>query len=298
MATQDIQSLVQKMPELDVPPPAPKDPKEKPKAAHKGEKGKLTGPKWDDAAKIYDQILAGGKPAVAELIGLLPDGDTTGDHKPRYALNGLCAYVIRPGKEQARAAVIAALVEQVNGSRPKTVRAFLVRMVQQCGDASAVAALVPLLADEELCDPAAQALVCLGGDSPQQLRKALGSTSSVKCRLAIVQALGALKDAAAIDALIAAADDADDNLKITALWALARIALPGCVDAVVRASGRGDGWVRIQATKTAITLADNLAANGHRAEAAKVYEHLRDTCTEPKQAHVRDAAIAGLTGLK
>src|SRR5688500_4175945 len=73
---EEIKKLVEKMPELDVPPPAPPIPedaeeKEKQDLRRRASdqarlfRGKLTGPAWEDAARnILDPILAGGKDAI------------------------------------------------------------------------------------------------------------------------------------------------------------------------------------------------------------------------------------------
>jgi len=82
------------------------------------------------------------------------------------------------------------------------------------------------------------------------------------------------------------------------VWALARIADPGAVDAVVRASGAEDGWERTQAVKACLLLAERLFEGGLAEEARKIYVHLRDTRKEPKEAYIREAAERGLLGLR
>src|SRR5258705_1503454 len=100
MATVDeIKALVASMPELDNPPPPPEKkadqtkpaegakpadgskPVETPKPAKpqaaaeapkpKLEKGKLTGPAWADAVKVYDAILSGGAEAVGAVLDMV-----------------------------------------------------------------------------------------------------------------------------------------------------------------------------------------------------------------------------------
>jgi HEAT repeat protein len=218
-------------------------------------------------------------------------------YKPRYVAHGLAVYSTRPGLEKQRAAVTEALVARLQSDKPKLIRAFVVRTLQVCGNASHVGALAPLLADEELADPAAQAMVTLGGDAAGLLAKALPQATG-RGRLAIIQALGGLRDGAATEALVKAAEDADENVRLTAVWALARGGQPAAVGAVLKATEATESWPRSQATQAAFNLAEALAAAGKKDDAGKIYEQLRQTRTAEHEEHVREAAERGLAGLK
>lgn len=303
MATSEqIKALVDRMPELDNPPQPERkegqDPKEleSQRQHYNHFKGKLTGPAWDEAAKVYDEILVGGKESVVALIDLMKPNAYASDYKPRYVLHGLAVYTAQPGKEKQRGMLREALVARVNGEQPKPVRAALVSTLQTCGDKSVLPALAKLLSDEDLCDPAARAMVAIGGDAAEHLRKALGSSSG-QCKLSIVQALGDVKDEKAVDALITAASDSDETVKLTALGALARTGSPKGVETMIKSSPAGEGWATSQATRAAFVLAEGLAASGKKADAKKIYTHLRDTRKDPIDSHIREAAEEGLKSL-
>src|SRR6266576_2727956 len=105
MATVDeIKALVASMPELDNPPqPAkPQAAAEAPKP--KLEKGKLTGPAWADAVKVYDAILSGGAESVGVVLDMVSEKDVGPAYKPRYVAHALAVYATRAGKEKERAA--------------------------------------------------------------------------------------------------------------------------------------------------------------------------------------------------
>jgi hypothetical protein len=326
----EIKALVASMPELDNPPPPPPPPEKKPADAPKPadgskpvegakpaepvkpppppvkpaeppkpklEKGKLTGPAWADAVKVYDAILSGGAESVGVVLDMVSEKDTGPAYKPRYVAHALAVYATRPGKEKERAAVTEALVARLQSEKPKVIRSFIVRTLQVCGNASHAAALAPLLADEELADPAAQAMVTLGGEAAALLAKALPQASG-RGRLAIIQALGGLRDATATDALVTAAEDVDESVRLTAVWALARSGQPAAVGAVLKATETTESWPRSQATQAAFNLAEALAAAGKRDDAARIYEQLRQTRTAEHEEHVREAAERGLAGLK
>ncbi|MGA2502089.1 MAG: HEAT repeat domain-containing protein, partial [Tepidisphaeraceae bacterium] len=261
LRVETILSLVQLMPDIDAPPPVrpapPLPPGEKPKQEPQHWKGKLTGPNWADAQKIYDTLLAAGQEGVATVIDLIKTPDTAPEHKPRYVLNGLATYVCRPGMEKQRATVNAAIVSRLADAKPKMMRANLARILQVCGDASVLPALATMLLDPELCDPAAQVMVSIGPAASEHLRKAL-ATATARPRLAIVQALGGLRDGAATDALLQAAADPDTDVRLAAVWSLSRAGAVAAVDVVSKATDAPENWPRTQATRAAFVLADTL----------------------------------------
>ena len=295
-----IVALVNRMPELDVEAEAPKDaPKAKGKDAPDGKPkrkppvtGKLTGPPWADAAAIYDAILAKGVPGVAAVIDMIQAVDDGTDYKARYTLAGLGAYVVRPGKEAARAAVIGALAAALGGDRPKTIQAFLIRQLQFVGDKGAVPALAKCLADADVGRDAVAALVAIRQGAAEALRAALPGAAGPN-RLAILQALGVLKDAASLAAMKAAAADPDREIRLAAVWGLSQLADPSAVDVVIKASG-ADEWERIKAAQACLAMAENLLAAGRKADAVRIYTHLRDTRTDKSEAYLRDLAEKAL----
>lgn len=316
---EEIKSLVARMPELDPTPPPeekkapdakpgepprPADPA-RPKRAPGAEKGKLTGPTWSDAQEVYDAILAGGKDSVSMVIDLITENDIGPAYKPRYVLHGLAIYACRAGKEKERAAIIAAILPQITSDKPKTTRGFLVRTLQACADSEVIPALAPLLADEDLADAAAMAMVELATISSngkpaavaQIFRDALPKATG-RARLAIVQALGVLKDNAALQALIEAADDKDENVRVTALWALARTGDPKAIDPILKAAEAPPGWPRTQAVKAAFMLAETFAAANQRENAGKIYKYLEQSRTADDERFVREAAQRGLEAIK
>jgi hypothetical protein len=323
---EEIKALIASMPDLDNPPPPPPEKKpDQPKPADtprpadgakpaeppkptppkpaeqkpRLEKGKLTGPPWPDAAKVYDQILSGGKDSVAVVLDLVTENDTGPAYKPRYVAHDLAIYVTRPGKQRERTAVTEALLSRLDmADKPRGLRAFFIRTLQACGTPAHVAALAPLLTDEDLADPAAQAMVTLGGDAPTLLAAALPKATGPRAKLAISQALGGLRVPAATDALAKLAQDPDESIRLTAIWALARTGQPAAVAPVLKATDAIDSWPRSQATRAAFTLAEQLAATGSKTEATQIYQHLQSTRTADHERHVRDAAQHALESLK
>ncbi len=342
-----IKALLDKLPELDNPPPAPEkkpepdkkpagdkkpdagkpadgdkkpapagdpkatDPKaadSKPAAPPKPspDKGKLTGPAWGTIKPILDSLLAGGSESIMLLIDLIKEPDLGPAYKPRYVLNGLAVYVARPENRKGAADLQTALLTRLGTLQSPALRGLMIRTLQSFAGSGAIAAMVPLLTDPTLCDPAAQALVsfiksdlvpsAVGNadiaPALTALRDTLTSTTG-RPRLAAAQALGYLKHTAAIEPLAKLAADpaTDDSLRSVALWSLAQTAAPQAVDPILKAIETApEGWPRNQAIKAAFALAENLAAAQQSDAAKKIYRTIYDTRTAATEAHFRSAA--------
>jgi HEAT repeat protein len=238
--------------------------------------------------QVVEEIHKGGRDALTALIDMLVVPGKGDDMKPHYALHCLALRACAAGEDQRRefAQIVAS---QVGGDRPKGVRQYLACELQVAGGAEVVPALGKLLLDEELCESAAQSLVAIGNGAAEQLRAALPQAKG-KCRLTLVQNLGVVKDAQASGALKEALGDENQDVRLTAAWGLANIGDAGAVDAVVKLADVESGWGRINATNSCLLLAENLLAAGKKDEAARVYNHLKETRTDPSERYILEAA--------
>jgi len=286
MAQTDIAALVNQMPELDT----------AQAGGRKDSTGKLTGITWEKAIPIYEAILAAGRDGIMAVLGMLKPVDNGEDYKARYTLHGMAMYVCRSGKEKERALYVETMASQLGTNLPKPIQAFIVQQLQFCGDRTAVPALGKVLLDEELGDPAAAALTAIRDGAAEQFRAALPQASGRR-KLAVVQALGVLRDTQSVAALKEAASDQNLDTRIVATWGLANIGDAGSVDIVLKASN-ADGWERIQGVKSCLILAERLAAAGDKESARRIYTHLRDTRTDPKEQYVREVAQKALAALQ
>lgn len=239
------------------------------------------------------EIARGGREFILGLIDVLSELGPGDDCKPRYALHCLGNHFLVAKDEQGRRTFCETLASQLGGDRPKGVQAYLCEALQWAGRGEAAAALGKLLCDEELSAPAAMALVAIGGGAAAPLRAALPEAKG-RCRLNVVQALGAIGDAESVPALRAALQDEDREVRLAAGWGLARLGDAGSADLLLKAAGAEPGWERIQAAKHCLVLAEKLAAADKKAEANRVFRALRDSRTDPAERHVREAAERGM----
>jgi HEAT repeat protein len=249
----------------------------------------------DKIEKAIAAIYQGGRENVQGLVEMLGAPGSDEDVKPHYALHTLANYTVIVKDEEARRQLCEVLTAALAGDHSTYVKAFLCQTLQWVGHRESVPALGKLLLDEELCDPAATALVAIKDGAAEPLRAALPQAGG-RCRLTILHSLAALADAQSADIFKQALQDSDCEIRIAAGAGLARLGEAGSADALIEAAEVEPGWERIQATKHCLILAERLTAAGKKDVAAKIYTHLKKTRSDPSEAYIREAAEKALAG--
>jgi len=250
-----------------------------------GNASKFTGPDPVLARKLVADVYAGGRDRIAELIALL---DGPADYKPEYLLH--CLAILGTQKDQRL--LVKTMESKLDTSQ---ARPILIRELQSIGSDNAIKALASYLADDKLCDDVARALTAIGGNAvSSEFRKAFPKSTG-KCRVTIAQNLGALRDTKSSDLLRGALRETDPDLRSSAAWTLARIGDAQSADALIKAADSAQGHARAKATGVVLLLAETLAMQGRKPEAARIYNHLLNTRTDPAEKYVRDAAAKQIT---
>jgi len=279
----DLAALVNQMPDAD---PGSKD-----------GSGKYTGPDPAAAEKVYQEILKGGKDSVVGLVAMVVEPGVGGDYKVRYLLHGLVTYVARADADKDRQTVCEALASTLGGTAHKAVKGFVMQELQAIADKAAVGTISKFLLDEELYDPAAGALLSIGGTA-DVFRKALPEAKG-RNRVAIVQALGVLRDAQAVADLKKAATDADSSIRVAALDSLGNIGDATAVDILLSAGDAAkERWERVRAAEDCLLLAKRLLEADNKKDAERIYRGLWEKRSGSEDRHVRIAALQGLLGLR
>ncbi len=247
--------------------------------------------------KALAEMFRGGRETVLALIDMLGEPGKDEDVKPHYASHCLENYALIVKDEKARREFSETLAGELDSDRPKPVKAFLCQQLQWSGGEEAAPGLGKLLLDDELVESAAMALVAIHEGAAEPFRAALPKAKG-KCRLNIVQGLGAIGDTASASAIRDTLGDSDRETRIAAGWALARMGDASSVDSLIRVAEVGPGWERVQATKHCLVLAEKLVAAGRCSEAEKIYKTLHETRTDPSEKYVREAAERGLKAAK
>lgn len=246
--------------------------------------GKVHGMPWPENEKLYDSLFEAGEDGIRQVVGMLNDIDDGADYKPRYVLHGLVMYCGRPEKEAPSKLLRETLCSELSEGYPASVKGYLLRQLQLCGDKSSAEAIGAWLLEQENWEYAAQALQAIGGDaSLAQFRAALPkSENSDKHTLTIIQALGTFSDSPSAPAIRAYLKHQNEAIRLSAARALAMMAdaesLPGLLSLVDNANG----WARLQAMDFSLTLADKLGVAGLNDEATKIRDHVKSAKQTPE----------------
>jgi HEAT repeat protein len=111
-----------------------------------------------------------------------------------------------------------------------------------------------------------------------------------------VQSLGVLKDKESVDALAKASADDDPEIRTVACWALANIGDPAGIDACLAAAEKAEGYERVQAGKSRLLFAERLRES-KKADAKRLYEHIRRTSEEESETYLREVAERELAAI-
>jgi hypothetical protein len=230
------------------------------------------------------------------LLALQPNG--TADNTKIYdAINGLSYYVTQASKEQWRAMAARAYSKALSQLTDKYNQAFIISQLQIIGKDDAVPALKKYLTDDQLCDPAARALVKVNTPlSKAALLNALTGAEGER-RLTLVEAIGDSKNAAAAGK-IAALLGQDKKLDKVALYALANIASPVSAKAMGSAAGKaGFTYDESNATSSYVLYLSNLAKKGSAATAGPLANKLLENAAKAGQVQTQTAALKVLVDM-
>lgn len=207
---------------------------------------------------------------TALFAKLVPQGQ--GDNAGiEYTTNSYSYHVLIPGKQTQRTAFVKGAVAALGKLHDKHNQGYVIQLLQNAGDDTAVDALSSYLTDELLSEKSARALARIGTDKAGQALLAALSNASGSVEINLVNALGFMAYAPANEILIAKANgQTADNRK--AVWyALSRIADPGAATVLAKAAAEAHfGYEPTEATAAYINLGYSLAEKGDITNARKV----------------------------
>ncbi|WP_257668221.1 family 16 glycoside hydrolase [Parapedobacter tibetensis] len=231
----------------------------------------------------------------ALLQRLTPPGEG-GNAGIEYATNSYSYYVLLPGKASQRATFLKGAMEALGAIANKDNKGYVIQLLQNAGDDTAIEALSGYLIDEYLSEKAARALACIGTESAgAALLESLPNATGV-ATIHIINALGFMAYAPAEPSILAMTEATDVNLRRVVLDALSKI---GGKDAeqTLRKAAQDAGFVYdvTEATSAYINYAHSLIAKGEVRAAAKIASRLFKASKEANQVHTRIAALGLLT---
>lgn len=245
----------------------------------------------EDNETFCRKTLALGPNAIQQLCDQLVEPGEGDDINVRYALHGLAEFVGAPDRETERKSFYESLAEALDKTESKLVRTFLIEQMQIAGGDEVVDSLAKLLDDNDLCEPATQALVAFATEkSTAAIRNALPNSSGAN-RVTLLCALGTLRDDQALAEITKSANSGDDAVRLAALYALSEIGDESSKDILADAAESISGFHRAEANHFYLTFAQRLAENGNVEEGLAICREVYSTRTDPDDTAFQCAAL-------
>ena len=121
--------------------------------------GLMPAPNKAEYDRLMSDLVSTGAEGVDMLVSMFDD---TNNVPVSYALSGWSAFVSGPDREQARKEFVDGIIRGLKKSNNAEIKAFYIRLLQQCGKKESVDVLAGLIGDQRLGGPALTALVSNG----------------------------------------------------------------------------------------------------------------------------------------
>ena len=249
--------------------------------------------RFRDAMAQMERFTAADISALLKQLSPPGEGDNAGIE---YAANSYSYHVLLPGKATQRATYIQGAIEALNAISNKDNKGFVIQLLQNAGDDSAVDALSPYLTDEYLSEKAARALSRIGTErAGAALLQVLGGSTGVAA-VNITDALGFMAYAPAEQAILTKANTTDTILRRISLYALSQIG-GAASQSILADAAKSARYVYdpTEATAAYINYLHKRIANGETVPAGKAALKLFKETDEDSQVHTHIAALGLLT---
>jgi len=238
-------------------------------------------------------IVSSGKGTeMAELQELLEKVKTYDWGQSRLALTEVSDIIKKAhGSSAELRRIEKSLLGVLTSDSKRAGKQFVCRELSIIGTGQSVSVLANMLTDEETSDMARYALERIPGTAVNEalrgaLRKAKG-----KPKIGIINSLGQRRDRRAVRALGRLVGNSDKTVATAAAAALGQIADSRATKALAQAKDKATGKLQMVVLDSYLRCADQLVADGKKAEAVAIYKELQKP-EMPKP--IRTAALTGM----
>ena len=237
---------------------------------------------------VNEQLVDLGSDAVRVLSGMLIDPALGSDLQARYALSSLANYVARPGAESERKGFETALLSEIQKDHSHEVQSFLMEQLRLSASDRSVPVLESFLTHDRLYNDALRVLLII--DSPaaaNSIRRTLPSSEGQQ-QVALIKALGELKDRQSVDMIQKLAVSDQWPLERMSLFALSNIGEPGASSLFEQAINEHSGFRQSEIISYYIDYAETLLESGYAAESDRIAETFLNG---EYPAHIKSSAL-------
>ena len=227
--------------------------------------------------------------AVGEALKILKTYDWGADPKTLKAIDE--AIVATHSDPAGRKALEKGLVDVLAGGISRSAQDYVCRRLKVVGTSQSIKALAALLPAEETSHIARYALERIPDEKAVgAMRDALPKVGG-KLKPGLVGSLGRRRDKKSVKAIAKLLGDSDVNVARAAAHSLGLIGTPAAARELSKFAKKAPANMKICAADACLICAQQLLADGEKAEAVALYKGLRG---DNQPAHVKIAAMRGM----
>jgi HEAT repeat protein len=170
-------------------------------------------------------------------------------------------------KEQERA-----LIQVLRSDSPPEEKAITCKKLAIYGSEEAAPALAPLLTDERFASWARIALEQIPGSASDKALREAAEKLHGRLLVGVLNSIGVRRDAKAVSILAGKLNDSDTEVAAAAAVSLGKIGGTQAAKVLRRALGKASEPLRAAVAEGCVRCAENLVAEGKRADAVKLYD--------------------------
>lgn len=245
--------------------------------------------------KAYDEAMADlastGSEGIQQLASMLVPADQGKNSTVEYALYGVTAYVMAPGRDELRDGVRDGLKKAIGTVTDNANRAFLMTLLQNCGRADDADFFASLATDPYLADWAINGLISIDG-SEQAILKLIEDDAAPRSELARAAGMKNVTPASINITAWLADPTTDAKTRRACYKALGQLGQPAAEPVLFKAArtvkfaGAADGGDG--STEAYIDLLHNFAKTGKAPAASQAAHKLLAATTRP---NIKGAAL-------
>ncbi len=237
---------------------------------------------------VFVSMARMGQDGVTEICRNLGPPGTERNMRAENALQGLALYVAGKGSEEDRTMFVSALGKELESHPASEEASFLIARLQIAGRGESIGLLSRFLADERLCEPAAQAMMAIREGAEKGFLSALPEAKG-RCRITVINCLGELRSRDAVELLLKDAFADDLGIRMASLFALANIGDPRADQVLTTRAVREPE--KDEATSNALLFARRQIQAGNAARAISICNELYASRGSVGESHFRSAAL-------
>ena len=255
--------------------------------------GRMPAQTIQDMAAAGQDLIALGPDAIKAVCAMLVPPGAGDDTNARFLLSGLAKHVSRGGAEEARAMVSGAFAGALEAAADPEVKTFLINQFQVCGGAETVDALLKYLGDEQLAEPATQALLAIRTDNVVPALKAAFEGAEGARAVTLIKALGELRVTDMAGKVVPFAASENRETRLAAYQALAEMGAPQDLEALRNVYESAPPYEKAKVVSYGLAYARRLAEAGDMQAANTICDYLMAS----NQASFRCAALSTLVDI-